>query len=112
MYHMNNTNFAIQEYVTGSDIKRVRKTLRLTQKKFAELVGVSKASKERWETKEDKITGPVVLLLKILEDHPEYFTKIQIPDKKYGLRMWYMHELEICTLIDVDELRKRVRIKI
>ena len=108
---MNNPNFAIQKYVTGSDIKRVRKTLRLTQKKFAELVGVSKATMERWETKEDKITGPVVLLLKILEDHPEYVTKIQIPDKKYGLRMWYMHEQEICTLIDVDELRKRVRIK-
>ena len=51
------------------------------------------------------------MLLKILEDHPEYVTKIQIPDKKYGLRMWYMHEQEICTLIDVDELRKRVRIK-
>ena len=101
---MNNPNFAIQKYVTGSDIKRVRKTLRLTQKKFAELVGVSKATMERWETKEDKITGPVVLLLKILEDHPEYVTKIQIPDKKYGLRMWYMHEQEICTLIDVDEL--------
>ena len=57
---MNNPNFAIQKYVTGSDIKRVRKTLRLTQKKFAELVGVSKATMERWETKEDKITGPVV----------------------------------------------------
>ena len=27
------------------------------------------------------------------------------------MRMWYMHEQEICTLIDVDELRKRVRIK-
>ena len=75
---MNNPNFATQKYVTGSDIKRVRKTLRLTQKKFAELVGVSKATMERWETKEDKITGPVVLLLKILEDHPEYVTKIQI----------------------------------
>ena len=62
---MNNINFAIQEYVTGSDIKRVRKTLQLTQKKFAELLGVSKATMERWETKEDKITGPVVLLLKI-----------------------------------------------
>ena len=109
---MNNINFAIQEYVTGSDIKRVRKTLQLTQKKFAELLGVSKATMERWETKEDKITGPVVLLLKILENHPEYVMKIQIPDKEYGLRMWYMHEQEICTLIDVDELKKRVKSKI
>ena len=32
--------------------------------------------------------------------------KIQIPDREYGLRMWYMHDQEICTLIDVDELRK------
>ena len=80
---MNNINFAIQEYVTGSDIKRVRKTLQLTQKKFAELLGVSKATMERWETKEDKITGPVVLLLKILENHPEYVMKIQIPERIY-----------------------------
>ena len=58
---MNNTNFAIREYVTGSDIKRVRKTLELTQKKFAELLGVSKATMERWETKEDKITGRSVI---------------------------------------------------
>lgn len=61
---MNNINFAIQEYVTGSDIKRVRKTLQLTQKKFAELLGVSKATMERWETKEDKITGPGCSIIK------------------------------------------------
>ena len=46
---MNNINFAIQEYVTGSDIKRVRKTLQLTQKKFAELLGVSVKTLQRWD---------------------------------------------------------------
>ena len=52
---MNNPNFAIQKYVTGSDIKRVRKTLRLTQKKFAELVGVSKATMNDGRRKKIKL---------------------------------------------------------
>ena len=111
MVAMKNINFAVPEYVTGSDIKRVRKLLELTQKNFAAFIGVSKATIERWETKEDRITGPVVVLLGILENHPDYAEKLKIPEKEYGLRMWYMHEQKICTLIDVDELRKRIKIK-
>lgn len=108
---MKKTEFAIQTFVTGNDIKRVRKTLQLTQQVFAQLLGVSKATIERWETKEDKITGPVVLLIKILEKYPEYISELTIPKQPYGLRMWYMHDNEICTLIDVDELNRQVRIK-
>lgn len=108
---MKNIDFVIPEYVTGRDIKRVRKILQVTQKKFAEMAGVSKATVERWETKEDKITGPIVLLLQMLERYPEYISDIRIPEKKYGLRMWYMYGNKACTLIDVDELRKKVKIK-
>lgn len=108
---MKTNDFVIREYITGSDLKRVRKTLHLTQKKFAEIAGVSKATVERWETKEEKITGPIVLLLQMLEQYPDYISEIRIPEKEYGLRMWYMHENRTCTLIDVDELRRKVKIK-
>lgn len=108
---MKTNDFVIREYITGSDLKRVRKTLQLTQKKFAEIAGVSKATVERWETKEEKITGPIVLLLQMLEKYPDYISEIRIPEKEYGLRMWYMHENKTCTLIDVDELRRKVKIK-
>lgn len=108
---MKMNDFVIREYITGSDLKRVRKTLQLTQKKFAEIAGVSKATVERWETKEEKITGPIVLLLQMLEQYPDYISEIRIPEKEYGLRMWYMHENKTCTLIDVDELRRKVKIK-
>lgn len=108
---MKNVNYAVQTFVTGNDVKKVRKLLRLTQKNFAELIGVSKATIERWETKEDKITGPVVLLLKMIEQYPEYIVQMEIPEKEYSLRMWYMHDNMVCTLIDVDEMRQRIKIK-
>lgn len=90
-------------------MKEIRKYLGLTQKGFAELIGVSKPTVERWETSDKLITGPVVLLLRLLT--PEYVDEITIPEKKYPLRLWYMYKDEVCTLIDVDERRQMVRIQ-
>ena len=95
----------------SDDLKRLRKLLKMTQKEFAELVGCSKPTIERWETSKDKITGPIVLLTQMLEDNPKYVDKISIPDRKSPLRLWYMHEKKVCTLIDVDEIKKEVKIK-
>ena len=42
--------FVTPEYTTAEEIKNVRKKLGLTQKEFAELLGSSKSTVERWET--------------------------------------------------------------
>ena len=102
--------FATPEYATGEEIKEVRKQLRLTQKEFAQLIGCSKPTIERWERSEDSITGPVALLLKMLKNYPDYVSKMKLPEKTYPLRLYYMHHHTICTVIDVNELERKVKI--
>lgn len=103
--------FITPEYTTAKEIKRVRRELGLTQKEFAALVNASKPTIERWERSSEKITGPIVLLLKMIEDHPNYLEELKVPEKKFPIRMWYMHNQKVCTMIDVNEVRKEVQIK-
>lgn len=108
---MDNKKYITPEFTSAEEIKRVRKQLGLTQKEFAVLINCSKSSVERWERSSDPIIGPIVLLLKFLERYPQYVAEIEIPKKVYPVRMWYMHGQDICTLIDVDEVNRQVRIK-
>lgn len=102
--------FITPDYTTAEEIKRVRKQLGLTQKELAMLVNTSKPTVERWETSKEPIRGPIVTLLKLLEKNPEYVEQVRIPNKIYPLRLEYMHENTVCTIIDVDEMRQLVRI--
>lgn len=103
--------YAIPEYVTQEDIKRVRKILNMSQKEFALFINVSKPTIERWETSKEKINGPIVLLLKMIEDNMDYISKLEIPNKVYPLRLFYMKKSSLCTLIDVDNINQKVIIK-
>lgn len=107
---MNNKIFVTPEYVTAKEIKMVRGKLGLTQKEFAKLVNCSKITVERWETSKEKITGPICLLLRMLEKYPEYAAEVRVPEKQMPLRLWYMHRQNVCTIIDVDEIRREVKI--
>lgn len=107
---MERKQFVTPEYVTAEDIKRVRKQLGLTQKDFAGLLNCAKSTVERWEAGNEPVSGPIVLLLQMMEKHPEYVDEISVPEKAYTLRLWYMHEQTVCTVIDVDEIRRAVRI--
>ena len=103
--------FITPEYTNAEEIKNARKNLGLTQKEFAELIGVSKSTVERWESGNEDVRGPIVLLLQFLNREPDYVQKIKVPEKVYPLRMWYMHRQTVCTLIDVDELNQKFWIK-
>ena len=103
--------FIIPECIYANDIKKVRKELHLTQKDFAMLVNSSKPTVERWERSDGPITGPIVALIKMLEAYPQYVNNIKIPKKEYPIRLYYMHNDKICTLIDVDECNRNVSIK-
>lgn len=50
--------------------ERIRKKLDLTQKGFVGLLGCSKKTVERWE--KEPASGPVVLLMKLLERNMDY----------------------------------------
>ena len=101
--------FAIRNEISSQQLKTKRKELNLTQKEFAELIGVSKPTIERWETSDKSITGPIVLLIHLLT--PDYVKGLRIPEKELPLRLWYMYKDEVCTLIDVDEAKRLVRIR-
>jgi len=101
--------YLMPQTTTAEKIKKKRNELGLTQKEFAELVGVSKPTVERWETTEKEIDGPITRLLALLT--PEYLEKKAVPEKVLPLRLWYMYKDEVCTLIDVDERKQIVKIK-
>ncbi len=103
--------YAIADYTTAEEIKNVRKELNMTQKEFAKFIGSSKPTVERWECSDKKISGPIILLLKMLKEYPEMSEKLMIPPKQLPIRMWYMYKNEKCTLIDVDDAKRVVQIK-
>ena len=104
-------DYAVLDYCKSEDIKRVRGKLNLTQREFAKLVNVSTPTIERWESCSEKITGPIVLLLNMLELNKDTLKYLKIPKKEYPLRMFYMYEDKICTLIDVDLKNQKIKIK-
>lgn len=103
--------FAVPDFLTGEDIKRMRRRLGFTQQQMAEFANVSKKTIERWETGDKEITGPVVTLARLVALYPQIQENLRIPDRKYPLRLWYMFRQEICTVIDVDERSRQVEIR-
>ena len=107
---MKNDLYAIADGLTGKDIKLIRKKLCMTQVEFAGLVNVTKKTIERWEADKTVITGPIVTLVKILDDNPDILNNLRIPEKVYPMRLWYMFKREKCAVIDVDERGRRVKL--
>ena len=103
--------YAICNTIYSDDIKRLRKMLGLTQKEFAAFTGVSHKTVERWESTQDPITGPITTLVRILWEQPKLAEYYSVPEKIFPMRIWYMHRDEICTLIEVDEMKREVLIR-
>jgi putative transcriptional regulator len=58
-------------YLDEPDVKAVRKTYRLSQSKFAALMGISPATLRNWEQGRRKPEGSARILLRIVAKHPE-----------------------------------------
>lgn len=104
------TGYAVRHSIRAEDIRILRKKLKLTQKDFAKLVNVSQKTIERWESENRDITGPVTTLVHILNEYPQIEENLRVPEKEYPIRLWYMFKREICTIIDVDERSRKVKI--
>ena len=66
---MSKKMFAIAQQVSGAKIRSVRKELELSQAEFGRLANVSVKTVARWESGKEMISGPVVTLLKLLEEN-------------------------------------------
>lgn len=102
--------FAISDVLYGHEIKTMRKRLGYTQADFARLVNVTVKTVERWESGSKPINGPVVTLLKMFDMDLDMVERLEIPEKKYPMRLYYMHNNDICTVIDVDVRREKIAI--
>ena len=107
---MRGKKYALAEELQSTDIKTNRKKLKLTQREFANLVNISVKTVEYWESGKGKISGPIITLVKILNEHPNLVKKLEIPEKELSLRLWYYYKNEVCTIIDVDERNHIVQI--
>ena len=98
------------ESLTGEDIRELRGLLGFTQKELAEFLRCSKRTVENWESSPGKITGPVVPLAEILLRYPDLAGKLRLPERHTNLRVWYYFRHMVCTVIDVDELNRKVTV--
>lgn len=76
---MNDKMFIFNKAVNSQEVKDIRKKLRLTQKGFADLVGVSVKTVASWEIAKRPITGPIVPLIRILNDNPKLAEDYRMP---------------------------------
>ncbi len=100
--------YVIRDYLTGRDVKEIRELLSMTQKEFANFANCSVRTVENWESKSEKIKGPIVTLIEILLRKPEYVKKLALPKDRLKVRLYYMFRDMVCTIIDVDELSQEV----
>ena len=107
---MEKKTFAIMQEISGVEIRNLRKKLSLSQSAFGRLANVSVQTIARWEGSTEKISGPIVTLAKLLGEYPEIAVKFLIPEQKMPLRLWYMRNADVCTIIDVDEHHRKVEI--
>lgn len=103
--------YAFKEELTNDDIKNFRELNNLTRSDLADLLNVSKRTVEGWELSDKKINGPATSLLRIFNEYPEMIEKYRIPKKEYPLRLLYMENNDINTIIDVDMINQKVKIK-
>lgn len=103
--------YALPDTITGEEVRQIRQTLGLTQRAFAEYIRVSKPTVERWECGETDISGPIIPLLSILREQPQFEEAMRITPKTTPLRLYYLMDRMMCTVIDVDEPHRRVWIR-
>jgi HTH-type transcriptional regulator/antitoxin MqsA len=60
----------------SADIRRIRKSLKLTQTELSEVVGIGKVAFSRYERGETKPPAPLVKLLKLVERHPDLIAEM------------------------------------
>ena len=105
-----NKKYVISNNITGKDVYRIRKNLNMTQQEFAEFLNCSKRTIQEWEKNEKPIKGVIVTLLDIIQRNPDIIEKLTLYPNDLKIRLYYMYENIVCTVIDVDESNRKVKI--
>jgi putative transcriptional regulator len=103
--------YIIPDSILPEELKEIRIKLSMTQSELAAFLGCSRPTVERWEEGKTKISGPVITLMELLKRDLTIPEKLAIPDERYKMRLYYMYRSEVCTIIDIDETDRKVKIK-
>ncbi len=103
--------FAQQKILSGAEVKAIRKQLKLKQKELAEFMNVSVKTVEYWENSGKNVKGAAASTLCILREYPWLLEELEIPEKVFALRLRFMFENRLCTIIDVDVRQRQIKIK-
>lgn len=104
------TEYISPKEIYADDIRFIRKRLRLTQKEFSKLINVSDRTVQKWEQSETGIVGPIVPLIQMLFSSHSTYESLKVPDSKLKIRLWYMYRNEVCSIIDIDENYRRIKL--
>ena len=104
-------NFAFKNEISSLELKNFRLIHNLTRKQMSDFLNISIRTLERYESKDIKLNGSIVTLFRLINEYPELLEKYEIPKRVYPLRMFYMENGNINTLIDVDMTNRKVKIK-
>ena len=63
--------------LTSKEVKNIRKTLKLTQVSFANVVGASPNAVEHWEQGIRRPSGSASKLIRVLKIHPELISELR-----------------------------------
>ena len=105
------TQYAFAPEMTGDEIKTVRKMVNMTQQEFADFCNVSRKTVEHWESGKVNVTGPIVVLLRLVTEDTSIPKQYAVPPQTTPLRILYMYKNDLCTVIDVDDREETVKIK-
>ena len=99
--------FALQKTLSAAEVKRIRKMLKLKQKELAELMNVSVKTIAHWEGSGGCAKGTAAVMLDILRERSWLVEELEIPERTFPLRISYMYEERLCTVMDVDDREQR-----
>lgn len=103
--------YAFKDSINTSELKQFRLDHNLTRSQMADFLNISKRTLEKYETVEKEVSGCLVSLFRIIKEYPELIDKYKMPKQTYSLRLYYMENDDINTVIDVDVINRKVKFK-
>ena len=103
--------YTFTKTISSAEIRNFRKKYQLTRPELAGIVGCSVKTIEKWEQSDLPVMGAAAVLLNTLKDNSELLVKYELPELIYPLRLYYLDGNTVTTVIDVDELNRKIKIK-
>lgn len=108
---MKNKSYIFRKSINADDIRDFINKYKLSRSDLARFLNVSIKTINYWLSSNKEITGPVVALFTILNDNEDLLSYYELEKKEYPLRLFYMNNNNVSTVIDVDYINRKVKFR-